>query len=112
MAKRVMENPGLMILGLLALAAIVFVLWPTRVNMRPAVPRNQCIANLKWIMGAKEQWALENHKNTNDIPSWPPLLKYLAPLKVPACPQGGTYTIGRVDQNPTCSIPSHVLLPP
>ena len=99
-----MGNPGLMVLGLLALAAIVFVLWPARVNRERSAPRNECIANLKWIEGAKEQWAVENHKSTNDIPSWVPLLKYLAPLKVPKCPKGGTYTIGRVDHNCSSSV--------
>jgi 4-amino-4-deoxy-L-arabinose transferase-like glycosyltransferase len=30
-----------------------------------------CINTLRQIDGAKQQWALENHKTTNDVPLWP-----------------------------------------
>jgi hypothetical protein len=71
-----------------------------------------CIVRLKIIDAAKDQWALENHKSTNDTPAWSDLQPFLpVALKtdfisngIPACPSGGFYTIGRVGQPPTCSI--------
>ena len=43
------------IIGLLAAIAI-----PNFVKARTTAQKNACIANLKQIDGAKEQWALEN----------------------------------------------------
>jgi len=67
--------------------------------------RSSCINNLRQIEGAKEQWALEQHKLTNDTPTWEDVLAYLR--SHPECPDGGTYRIGRVDEPPSCSIPRH-----
>ncbi|SRR6266481_6609629 len=67
---------------------------------------NNCINRLRMIDGAKQQWALERHKTTNDIPSWDDIRFYVTRKgDVPACPAGGTYTIGRVDEDPKCSYP-------
>jgi len=68
-----------------------------------------CINNLRQIDGAKQQWTLENHKTTNDAPVWEDVRPYLR-IEI-SCPQGGTYTLGRVDEPPRCSIggPSHTL---
>jgi len=29
--------------------------------------------------------------------------------ELPSCPEGGHYTIGRVNEKPICSVPGHVL---
>jgi len=61
------------------------------------------------IDGAKEMWARENYKTTNDVPTWDDLAvgpnRYLK--EKPNCPAGGTYTIGRVGELPRCSFPDH-----
>ena len=77
---------------------------PTLVEKDPTL-----LNNLRQLDGAKEQWKLENPKATNDVPTWEDLLPYLR--QKPACPQGGTYFLGRVGETPTCSIsgPSHTL---
>ena len=64
-----------------------------------------CSNLLRQIDGAKQFWAEENRKTTNDTPTWEGLRKYFkaVPLR---CPNGGTYTIGRVGDLPKCSIPS------
>ena len=49
------------IIGLLAAIAI-----PNFVKARTTAQKNACIANLKQIDGAKEQWALENKKTQGD----------------------------------------------
>jgi hypothetical protein len=52
-----------------------------------------CVANLRSIDGAVQAWALENHKTTNDIPTWSDLRPYLNPQF--KCPAGGQYTLAR-----------------
>jgi hypothetical protein len=73
-----------------------------------------CINNLRQIDGAKQQWALENNKTSNDVPTMDDLRIYMGrgPQGViPRCPGGGTYLLGRVGEDPRCSIggPSHTM---
>jgi len=79
----------------------------TDVNMR-----NACINYLRQIDGAKQQWALENHKDANATPTSADVAPYLKNNQFPVCPAGGKYTIGRISEDPTCSIPGHVLPTP
>ena len=86
------------IIGLLAAIAI-----PNFVKARTSSQRNACIANLKQVEGAKSTWALENKKTGGDTPNDADLFgadKYIA--KKPACPAGGNYLVGQVDQPPEC----------
>lgn len=76
----------------------------------PRDPRLSCIANLKQIKGAKEQWALEHQK----LPTETPVEADLAGdsndyyfRRMPVCPLRGAYTIGPVEEKATCSIPGH-----
>ena len=77
--------------------------------MSPAAQLNVCLNNLRQIEAAKEQWALENDKTADAIPTAQDLLPYLSNMVFPVCPSGGTYTINAVGVPPTCSIPGHVL---
>jgi chromosome segregation ATPase len=70
---------------------------------------NMCINNLRQIDAAKQEWALENNKTADDIPTAQDLLPYLSNLVFPVCPSGGTYTINAAGVPPTCSAPGHVL---
>jgi len=70
---------------------------------------NTCINNLRLIEAAKQQWALDNSKTDDDIPTALDLLPYFRDDVFPACPSGGTYTINAVGMLPTCSTPGHVL---
>jgi hypothetical protein len=75
---------------------------------------NSCISNLRQIDGAKQFWAEQQHKSIDDIPTWADLLPIVYPgRKNPrfdfVCGKGGTYTIGRVGEAPTCSFPGHEL---
>ena len=80
---------------------------PNFVKARATAQQNTCINNLRQLDAAKQQWALENGKTTTDTPTKDDLLPYLK--QWPTCPAGGTYTIGSVGENPTCSIPKHRL---
>jgi hypothetical protein len=74
--------------------------------------RNACINNLRQIDGAKNEFALEKGKANGtavteaDIK---PYIKLDANENLPKCPAGGTYTIGKVGELPSCSIPGHAL---
>jgi type II secretory pathway pseudopilin PulG len=94
--------PAVAVPGLLAAIAI-----PNFVKARATSQNNLCINNLRQIDGAKQQWALENHKTSSDTPTKADLLPYLR--RWPVCPQGGTYNIGSMVETPTCSIPGHKL---
>jgi len=52
---------------------------------------------------------LENKKGTGDAVSAQDIQPYLKNNALPACPQGGIYTINAVGALPTCSLPGHVL---
>jgi hypothetical protein len=100
-----------------AIISVVLVLVAVNLGMgikwflaaRSAKASNACGNNLRQIVGGKDQWALENHKSTNDVPSWNELNAYLS--HKPVCAQGGTYNLGRVGELPTCSVggPGHTL---
>jgi len=74
---------------------------------------SKCVLNLRQIQICKELWADNQGKTTNDVPSWNDLSPYFPDPKwsngIPTCPAGGTYKIGRVGEQPTCSIggPEH-----
>src|SRR5258706_15412698 len=68
--------------------------------------KSSCIALMKQIEGAKGSWALEHNKKTNDIPTWNDLVgRDLYLRDILRRPNGGTYTIGRMDETVSCSIP-------
>ena len=71
--------------------------------------RDTCVANLRSIQVAKSQWALENNKTAADVPTEQDLLGYLPNGIFPACPSGGTYTIGAIGIAPACSIAGHAI---
>lgn len=89
------------IIGLLAAIAI-----PNFVKARATAQKNACIANLKQIDGAVQQWALENKKVATDTYAVTDatLLAYMKGSVLPACPGGGTYSAGAtVSAAPACS---------
>ncbi len=97
--------PAVAVPGMLAAIAI-----PNFVKARSTAQLNACINNLRIIDAAKQQWALEKGKQATDIPTKEDLMPYIGrSKKFPVCPQGGTYTIGPVNERPTCSIPGHEL---
>jgi hypothetical protein len=69
-----------------------------------------CIANLKQLRGAKDTWALERGKTSDDVPTDLDLFGTNGYIHdKPKCPQGGTYTIGKVADWPRCTIAEHGL---
>ena len=72
--------------------------------------QHACIANLKQIDGAIQQWALENRKMARDPVDLRGILAYLKGGVLPICPAGGVYQPGvNVSGSPTCTVPGHKL---
>ena len=69
---------------------------------------NGCVVNLKELDGLKAVWAMKFNKATNDMPSEADLLNVdTSKEHIPTCPGGGTYTIGRIGDPPSCTISEH-----
>jgi prepilin-type N-terminal cleavage/methylation domain-containing protein len=91
------------IIGLLAAIAI-----PNFVKARATSQANACINNMRQIDAAVNQWALETHQTTGAAaPSLTtdltPYIKLNSGGSIPACPAGGTYTVGTVGATPQVS---------
>lgn len=91
-------------MGLLAAIAI-----PNFVKARETAQQNACINNLRQIDAAKLQWALENNKQDGAVPTESQIAIYIKGQRLPTCPKGGHYVIGKVGNAPTCSEPGHKL---
>ena len=98
-------------LSLLMIPLLIAIAVPNFVKARNAAMTNMCINNLRQIDAAKNQWALEHKKNTGAVPTTDDLKPYLKNGIFPKCLDGGTYTIGPVGSDPTCSKPGHTLNP-
>jgi prepilin-type N-terminal cleavage/methylation domain-containing protein len=90
------------IIGLLAAFAV-----PNFVNARATTQAKGCISNLRLIDGAKTSWALDKNKGGDTTPTeddLKPYIKLNSDGNIPGCPAGGTYTLGNLNQQPTCSL--------
>jgi hypothetical protein len=78
----------------------------------PAVLRAKaCGSSLTQIDLAKQMWQVDYNKPQDAMPTVANLNVYLPYRKLPKCPAGGTYVIGKLSQKPTCSIAGHVMPP-
>src|ERR1051325_8868904 len=95
---------------LLVAAAIVISCWFLFHEPHPPPdPKYACLSNLMAIRGAKANWALDQRKSEDDIPTDADLFGAGRYLEVkPTCPTGGTYILGKVSDQPRCTIPGHV----
>jgi hypothetical protein len=66
-----------------------------------------CIQNLRNLAVAKLSWAEQHGKTTNDVPVMGDLTNFTHVLL--RCPAGGTYTLGKVGEDPKCSIKGHAI---
>jgi hypothetical protein len=77
----------------------------TREQLTAKIPK--CQHNLEHIMVFKLNWEGGDGITSKSIPTWDDLRPFFPTAWsncFPLCPAGGTYSLGRVGQNPTCSI--------
>ena len=95
---------------MVALFIVVFFYFFGPASWPKITPSHECVMNLKQIDGAKDEWASQYHKTTNDTPLDADLFGTNAFFNSkPVCPEGGVYRLGRVGQKATCNVPGHVL---
>lgn len=61
-----------------------------------------CCNNLRQFEGAKEQWAIDNSATSGTEVAFGDILPYLK--KMPHCNKNGTYSLGRIGEEPRCSV--------
>jgi hypothetical protein len=91
------------VIGLLVVIVIPNPIGPSRSS--PEWKGYECVNNLRQIDGAKNVWAMENGKTNGAICTQSdikPYIKLDAKGYLPKCPLGGTYTIGKFGESPTC----------
>lgn len=93
----------LFVIGLVWAALYLAVAPPGLRPARPMAQRNTCVANLKQLAAAKSQWATQAKPESNTTPEPSDLAPFLKGGLLPACPTGGTYTLGAVNEPPRCS---------
>ena len=86
------------IIGLLAAIAV-----PNFAQARTNARRGTCINNLRLIDAGKEQYALENNKDSTTTPASTDVTPYLKGNAMPTCPASGSYTIAAIGTKPSCS---------
>ena len=77
-------------------------------NTEAIIAQKTCLSNLRRIDDAKQAWASDNNQPETATPKVADLLPYMRGGVFPVCPSGGTYSINRVNEAPTCSFPGHV----
>lgn len=94
-----------LIIGVLMAIAV-----PSFVQARQSARKSACIDNMKQIENAKEQWAMDNRKNTGDAVAFTDLVGATLYMKsTPSCPAAGTYTLNPISTVPACDISGHLL---
>ena len=96
-----------LIIGILLAIAV-----PNFIKARESSRTKSCIANLKQIEAAKEQWAMDTKAAATATPTAAVLYGATNYVKnTPACPSGGTYTIGDLATRPSCNGDTTHVLP-
>jgi len=92
----------------LIIAILLAIAVPNFLKSREMSRATTCQANLRSMDTAKEHWAMENMKGASETPTDAELVtEYMRARyedELPACPGGGTYTLGDVSTLPICSI--------
>lgn len=104
--NRIRKSKGFTLVEIMIVVLIIGILLaiavPNFIKARESSRGKTCVANLRQIEAAKEQWAMEEKKGATDTPAQADLEPtYIK--KWPDCPSGGSYTIGDVATEPTCS---------
>lgn len=69
--------------------------------------RRICANQLSQIQTAKQQWMLDKEQPGTATPTGADLAAYLQGERLPKCPDGGTYELGGMSQDPRCSVAGH-----
>tara|TARA_A100001037_G_scaffold240144_1_gene219961 strand:+ start:448 stop:846 length:399 start_codon:yes stop_codon:yes gene_type:complete len=93
------------IIGLLAAIAV-----PNFVRSRETAQLTNIYNNLRLVDSFKDQWALENRKASNAVPTEADLAPYFKNGKFPRPIVGESYELGTVNESSRASLPPNVTL--
>jgi len=102
----------MIVVGIIALLASIAI--PYFVTYRTSAQAKACIANLRQIEGAKEQWGLETRKSNGDpcdITDLAGADKYIKNTNI-GCPSTNAgYVVGALGERPQCptALTTHIL---
>lgn len=89
----------------LIIGMLLTIATPSFIRARDNSRAKACQHTLWEIQSAKERWAMDNRRGATDTPAMTDLVLPGVYLRgSAACPSGGAYTVGRLDETPTCSI--------
>lgn len=116
--NRIRKQKGFTLVEIMIVVLIIGILMaiavPNFINARTQSQSKTCVANLRQIESAKEQWAMETGAGASSTPTQAQLLGDATTgyIKVwPTCPTSGTYTVGNMSTRPTCSVGGTHALP-
>lgn len=92
----------------LIIAVLLMIGVPNFVTARNRALLKSCVANLRHIDYAKEQYAMQFNKPQGDAVAWDDIVPGYIKSR-PVCPTGSNYTLGAVGEYPTCPFAGHVI---
>lgn len=97
-----------MAIVLLVISILTAIAIPSYMRCRENSKIRVCRSHLRHLQDAKDRWAIENRKTSSDKPTFDDLIPtYLK--GAPVCPNSGTYELGAVGENVTCTTPGHTI---
>ncbi len=107
--KRITRERAFTLVEIMVVVMVIAILMaiaiPNFIKSRQSGQRGTCIANLKQIDSAKEQWAMDNKAPAGAAVVMSDLTgTYIrTPATGPECPSGGSYTVNPIGTDPSCS---------
>lgn len=98
---------------LMIVTVLIGIAVPQFLRAREVSRARSCVKNLRTITIAKEQYAMDNHLSAGaTLPALTALCGNGTTTYIkgtgPICESGGTYSVGTLDLDPTCSIGTSV----
>jgi prepilin-type N-terminal cleavage/methylation domain-containing protein len=108
---------GFTLVEIMLVTAIISVLlsiaMPSWLSARTHARATACAKQLKTIQVAKEQYAMRYRLPANALPTFTDLVNDGLLTQTPICPDGFSYTLGTMAQDPVCTsgLAGHVVNP-